>query len=88
MKEYSIVAVLWEDHAKVDRSSLPKNPDAAVETTLSIGIIAKETEKTLVLVSDIERYDDRDDCTYLILYKAAILSTKVYGKIKLRTIKG
>lgn len=87
MKEYSVVTIIWEDHLKVDRSPLPKDPDESIETTLSIGIIVDETEKVIVLASDIERYADRDECSYLIVFKSTILAVKEYGKVKINKIR-
>lgn len=85
MKEYDIAAVLWQDHQQVVRDRLPRNPDkVADKATLSIGIILDETDKTLLLVSDIERLADRDDATYLVILKSTIESIKKYGKISLK----
>ena len=85
MKEYEIVAVLWQDHQQIVRDILPKNPDSIVENcTLSVGIILEETKKCILLVSDIERTQDKDDATYLIILKSTIESIKKYGKIKLK----
>lgn len=87
MKEYSIVAVLWEDHTRVERESLPDDPDKVVIPTLSVGIIMQETKKVIVLVSNIERYVDSDDCNYLIIYKGSIIGQQDYGTIKLAKMK-
>lgn len=88
MKEYSIVAVLWEDHTRVEREPLPDDPDTVVIPTLSVGIIVQETDKVIILVSNVERYTDTDDCNYLIIYKGSVVGRKEYGKIKLRKIRG
>jgi hypothetical protein len=88
MNEYEIIAVLWQDHIQVTRSVLPKNPDKIVEKpTLSIGILMKETKKSILLVSDIERYEDRDEANYLIILKSSIVSMKGYGKVNLKKIR-
>jgi len=63
------------------------DPDTAILPTLSIGIIYKETPKSYVVVSDIERYNSGDEATYLIIRKPAVVSIKEYGVIKLRKIK-
>jgi hypothetical protein len=87
MAEYPIVAVLWEDHLHVTRESIPKDADKELIPTLSIGILYNETEKTITLVSDIERYHDRDDTTFLIILKSTVVSLKEYGMIKVRRLR-
>lgn len=83
MKKYSLVAIIWEDHTAASRTSLPKNPDEFVTLVLSIGIIVEETEKVLVLASEIERYEERDDVSYIVIIKSTIVSREVYGTIKI-----
>jgi hypothetical protein len=87
MAEYPIVAILWEDHLAISRSHIPKNADKELIPTLSIGIIYSETEKTITLVSDIERYPDRDDTTYLIILKSTVTSVQKYGSIKVKKLR-
>lgn len=87
MSKYSIEIILWEDHMRVEREALPKNPDVFVSPTLSVGIVLRETEKVIVLVSNIERYPDRDDCNYLIIYKGSIISRAKKGTIKLKRLR-
>lgn len=87
MSEYKIVAVLWDDHIYVDRDKLPRNPDDILTTTLSIGIIYKETDKTLVLINSIEAYEDRDDVSYTGIIKSTIQSIKEYGVIELENLR-
>jgi len=82
-----VVCILWLDHLHVNRSSLGGWKKAQTPT-LSIGLIVDETEKALVLASDIERYEERDDVTYTIIYKSAIQSIKEYGSIKIARLKG
>lgn len=83
MKKYSIAAIIWEDHTAASRATLTRNPDEFVTLVLSVGIIIKETEKVLVLVSEIERYDERDDVSYIVIIKSAIVSREVYGTISI-----
>ena len=87
MKKYSIESVLWNDHTHVHRGQIPENPDTFIIPTLSVGIILKETKKTITLISEIERYDDRDDSSFTIIFKNAILGRRKYGSIKLDNIK-
>jgi hypothetical protein len=84
ISKYPIESILWEDHTHVERGPLPDNPDDFVLPTLSIGIVLKETDKALVLVSEIERYrNQEDDMTYTLIFKDAIVGRKKYGKIEL-----
>lgn len=87
MADYPIVAVLWEDHTFITREAVPKNADKELIPTLSIGILYRETAKTITLVSDIERYRDRDDTTFFIILKSTILSTKKYGMIHIKRLR-
>lgn len=87
MVEYPVVIILWKDHVHIERSSMVENPDEEITLTLSVGVIYKETEETITLVSEIERYSDKDDATYLIILKNAIESTKEYGRIKLKKLR-
>lgn len=84
MKKYPIVAILWDDHLQVTRGEIPKNPDKVVlKPTLTVGILIKETDKYYLIVSDIEKYADYDNGTYMIIYKNAVVGFKEYGKIKI-----
>lgn len=84
MNKYNIVAVFWEDHIQVTRSALVDNPDDLFDSPmLSVGILYKETPKSLLLIHDIERYPDRDDSTYIAILKSSVISTKIYGDIEL-----
>jgi hypothetical protein len=87
MREYSIEVILWEDHTRVEREPLPQNPDDVVIPTLSVGIVAQETKKVVVLVSNIERYVSDLECNYLIIYKGSIIGRQEYGKVKIRKLK-
>lgn len=85
--EYKVIAVLWEDHAFYDRVTLPKNPDKEITPTLTVGILVKETDKTYIIASTIERYKDYDECTFMIILKATVLSTKEYGTIEIKRLR-
>jgi hypothetical protein len=89
MKEYTIVAVMWEDHYHATQSLIPRNPDTVVERpTLTVGILMSETEKTLLIAHDIERYEDRDESSYTVILKATIVGgPKKYGTIELDGIR-
>lgn len=87
MKNYKIVAVLWDDHVYVDRDKIPKNPDDEIMTTLSIGILYKQTKKSLTLINSIERYDNRDDASYTIILRSTIQGIQDYGEIELANLR-
>jgi len=80
LKEYDIAVVLWEDHFHATTSQLPSDVDD-VSPTLSVGLVVEETEKVLVIAHDVERYNDRDDLSYTVILKNAIVGKKVYGSI-------
>lgn len=87
MKNYEIVTVLWEDHIHYDRSALINKPsDAFVKPTLTIGILYKEDDKAIIVISDIERYNDSTEATYTVILKSTIVGIKKFGKIKLRSL--
>ena len=86
MKEYNVVSVLWNDHVEFHRSKLHKHPEKLMRPTLTIGFIFRETDDTMTLVSDLERYEDGDEATYVVIYKATIVGVTEYGKIKLANV--
>jgi hypothetical protein len=84
---YSIEIILWEDHTLVERGTIPDNPDEFVEPTLSVGIVMKETDKTLILVNNIERFKfQEDNANYLLIYKPTIIGRKKFGKIEIANL--
>jgi hypothetical protein len=87
MKSFDIVTVLWDDHIAFERSPIIKNPADVLTPTLTIGFLWKETKDALVIISNIERYHDRDDANYIIILKGCIRGIKRYGKIKLNNIR-
>jgi hypothetical protein len=87
VKAYKVVAILWEDHSTFDRSPLSKNPEEVIRPTLTIGFIYKKTKKTLTVVHDLERYQDRDDASYTVIYNSSICSIKEYGRINIESIR-
>lgn len=88
MKGYKIIAVLWEDHISRIGAELPENPDEVFEMpTLTVGILLRETEKSLLIAHDIERLGEIDNGTYTVILKNAILGIKEYGKIKINKIR-
>lgn len=81
MTQYNIEAIFWDDHMQVVRNDLVDDPDSLLEKPmLSIGIVYKETDRSVMLVHDIE---NTDNATYLVIVKNAIVARKVYGQIEL-----
>lgn len=87
MEKYKIVSILWLDHARFTDSKMIPDPDEAITPTLSVGVLYKQTENTYVVVSDIERYEDRDDTTYMVIQRATIVGEKEYGEIELEKLR-
>ena len=83
--KHKIVAVLWEDHIRYDRSPMLKKPsDAFTRPTLTVGILLKEDKKALIIVSDIERYNGRNEATYTVILRGAVVGIKEFGDIKIK----
>jgi hypothetical protein len=87
MKKYEIVTVIWDDHISFDRSTLVKNPDTVLTPSMTIGFLFKETKDAIIIVSNLERYQERDDANYLVILKGCIRGIKRYGKIKINKIR-
>jgi hypothetical protein len=86
--EFDIIAVFWEDHISGDRCPIPSNPDDLFNRpTLSVGILLSETEKSLLLVSNIERYDERDETTFMAILKSTVVAIQKYGTIPLEGLR-
>lgn len=83
MKEYNVVSVLWDDHTGFHRTKIIKNPEKLMRPTLTIGFIYRQTDKTMTVVSELERYDEGDEATYVVIFKSTIRAVTEYGKIKL-----
>lgn len=87
MKDYKVVGIFWQDHTAYSQVN-PKSLSIkkALRPTLSIGLVFKETENEIVLISSLERYANRDEADFMIILKGTILSMKEYGTIELRKI--
>jgi len=86
MRKYKIVALLWQDHTHFERTGIPSDPDASVMPTLTVGILYKETKRYYIIISDIERYGDRDEASYTIIFKP-VLGLQEYGLIEVNNIR-
>lgn len=81
MTQYDVVAIFWEDHVQVTRSELVNDPDELIESPmLSIGLLYKETDKTVMLVHD---FESTEKATYIVILKSTIVAIKKYGQIEL-----
>lgn len=88
MKGYRVIAVLWEDHISKIGAEIPKNPDEVFDVpTLTVGILLRETDKSLLVAHDIERLESIDNSTYTVILKSAVLSIRDFGKLKLDNIR-
>lgn len=88
MAEFKVVAVLWQDHMQVTRSSIPTDPDLALShPTLTIGALLKKSKKSVIILSDLERYADRDEANYMIILRSDILGIKEYGVITIDNLR-
>jgi hypothetical protein len=84
VRDYKVIAVLWDDHITFGRTELLKNPDKSLKPTLTIGFLYNQTKKTMTVVSDLERYSDRDEASYTVILKSCVRSVKEYGDISLK----
>lgn len=79
------MAVLWEDHMRVNRQELKRSLDIVL--TFTFGILIEKNKKYVIVASDIERYDDRDDSTYTIILRPTIQAIKEYGDIEIDNLR-
>lgn len=88
-KEYPIVAVLWEDHSAFSGRELPATEDLSeyIRPSLTVGLLYKKTKKYIVVVSHVDRYTDRDESDFSIIYRSAILGLQEYGLIKIEELQ-
>lgn len=89
MSDYKIVAVLWKDHTFFEGYPLDwKSANDSILPTLSIGLLWKETEESVTLVSDIERNGRHGDSgNFIVIFKGSIEGIQEFGSIKLKKIK-
>jgi hypothetical protein len=81
MTQYNIEAIFWDDHMQIVRDTLTEDPDEFLERPmLSIGIVYKETDKSVLLLHD---YENTEKATYIVIVKNAIVARKSYGQIDL-----
>lgn len=86
-KEYEIITVLWEDHRSFYGAPLPKDVDSLIEDPiLSIGFLYKETDKVLVVASEVVP-NEVDEAHFTVIKKDAIVGLKKYGTISLRKFR-
>ncbi len=82
------MSVLWQDHIHVSRQEIPLDINKVITApTLSIGMLIKKTKDVIIIVSDLERYSDRDDASYTLIYRSSILGIKEYGEITIDNLR-
>lgn len=85
---YKVVAVFWEDHITRVAEDIPENPDEVFESpTLTVGILLRETDKSLLIAHDIERFSEYDNGTYTVILKNAVINRKDFGELDLEDIR-
>jgi hypothetical protein len=83
MSGYKVIAVFWEDHITKFNAEIPKNPDEVFDMpTLTVGILLRETEKSLLIAHDLE-HTEIDSSTFTVIHKDAVISKKEFGEIDL-----
>lgn len=88
MNGYRVIGVLWEDHITKIGAEIPENPDTEFEVpTLTVGILLRETDKSLLVAHDLERLETADYGTYSTILKNAIIAIKEFGNIDLEDIR-
>ena len=88
MSGYKVVAVFWEDHITNIGQEIPKDPDEVFEVpTLTVGILMRETEKSLLVAHDLERLAEEDSSIYTVILKSAVIGVKEFGEIDLENIR-
>jgi len=88
MSGYKVVAVFWEDHITRVGHEIPQNPDEVFEVpTLTVGILLRETEKSLLVAHDLERLADEDRGIYTTILKSTVIGVKEFGEIDLENIR-
>lgn len=88
MKEYPIIAVLWEDHSAFSGRELPKDKDLSqyIRPSLTIGLLYKKTKKYIVVTHHVDRFDNEDKADFTIIFRDAILSMQKYGTINIDSL--
>lgn len=88
MSGYKVIGVIWEDHITKVATEIPSNPDEEFDVpTLTVGILLRETDKSLLVAHDIERLDTTDNATFTVILKSAVIGRKEYGEIDLDDIR-
>jgi hypothetical protein len=88
MSTYKVVAAIWEDHTVYQGMELPKKLDGFIQPSLTVGILYKETDRYLIIISHVERHEFSDQCDYTIILKSSLLGAlKEYGTIELKRLR-
>ena len=87
MAQYKVVAVIWDDHMRANRMEIHNDPELLITSTITFGALIKTTKRALVILSDLERYHDRDDGSYAVILRKTIQAVKEYGDIEIDNLK-
>lgn len=87
MSQYKVVVALWEDHTVFREAELPNKLEEAIIPSLTTGILYKETDRYVVIVSHIERFENHDESDYTIILKGSILSMKEFGEVEIKKLR-
>lgn len=89
MKEYKIVSVIWEDHTSFSRSELPPNDNLEkfIRPSLTVGLLYKNTERFIIVIYNLERYDSTDEADFMLIFSDSIISIQEHGTIKLKKLR-
>ena len=84
LKKYKIIGVLWNDHTVFRNTSLPKDVVKMIIPSLTVGILWKEEDGILVILSHLDSYgDDEPIADYSLIYKDSVINLQEYGEIEL-----
>ena len=85
--KYKVVAVIWKDHLRANRQELKSNIEGDLVSTLTFGILVKKTKNVLVVASEVERYSERDDLTYMVIIRKTVEGIMEYGEIEIDNLR-
>ncbi len=84
---YKVVAVIWEDHREVTRSPIVNDPEDLILPTITVGLLLKKTKRLLVVASDIERYEEGDNASYMVIFRSNVIGMKEFGELEVDNLR-
>lgn len=55
--------------------------------TMTFGVLIEKNKKYVIVASDIERYEERDDSTYTVILRPTIQAIQEYGEIQIDNLR-